>query len=142
MRVWLLLLPLEGPLCLQFTLLYHPKRGPLGQNQSNLTPSPSCHPQVCLEFQAPRVIPLALTIWKQSEIRGWKSRKGSAILCPVSYLVHGSLFRVIRSCWSARPSGQSGGGEQGGIPLGPAGVKGLHQVFMDKEHTHTTPPGL
>ena len=30
------------------------KRGSLGQNQSNLTPSPSCNPQVCLEFQAPR----------------------------------------------------------------------------------------
>ena len=28
-------------------------------------------------------------------------------------------------------------GGRGGIPLGPAGVKGLHQVFMDKEHTHT-----
>ena len=97
LRLRLLLLPLEGPLCLQFALLHHPKRGPLGWNQSNLTPCPPCHPQVCLEFQAPRVIPLALAIWRQSEIRGWKSRKGSDILRPVCSLVHGSLFRVIRS---------------------------------------------
>ena len=115
LRLRLLLLPLEGPLCLQFALLHHPKRGPLGRNQSNLTPCPPCHPQVCLEFKHPESFP-----WPWLFGDSLKSEAGSRGKVLISYALCVLLSMAAYSGssdqangWSARPSGHSGRGERG-----------------------------